>query len=133
MPAVSVTMEVRRFPISMPRPITLFVEARYYLSSQTKFLSSHNVTRLQYTLFEGGLRCAQLVEFNAIRHILSSYLCLTNCRVTAFVSGGVLPAAMRGVNISAPVHVCDWYAVCFILNSAFACRECQPHCSTADV
>jgi len=40
----------------------------------------------KYTLFEGGLR------------------------VTAFVSGGVLPAAMRGINISAPIHVCDWYA-----------------------
>lgn len=40
----------------------------------------------KYTLWEGGLR------------------------VSAFVTGGVLPAKMRGVNISAPVHICDWYA-----------------------
>jgi len=31
-------------------------------------------------------------------------------RATAFVSGGLLPKAMRGKNISAPIHICDWYA-----------------------
>eukprot|EP00051_Salpingoeca_urceolata_P004675 m.66817 g.66817 ORF g.66817 m.66817 type:complete len:498 (+) comp13783_c0_seq1:60-1553(+) len=40
----------------------------------------------KYTYFEGGLR------------------------VTAFVSGGYLPKARRGKNLTAPVHVCDWYA-----------------------
>eukprot|EP00039_Didymoeca_costata_P025840 m.14383 g.14383 ORF g.14383 m.14383 type:complete len:493 (+) comp5075_c0_seq1:1-1479(+) len=40
----------------------------------------------KYTLFEGGIR------------------------VTAFVSGGLLPSSMAGKNISAPIHVCDWYA-----------------------
>ena len=29
-------------------------------------------------------------------------------RVNAFVTGGLLPAAMRGKNITAPVHICDW-------------------------
>ena len=41
----------------------------------------------KYSLYEGGLR------------------------VTAFVSGGLLPPAMRGTNISAPIHVCDWYVM----------------------
>merc|ERR1712232_1168235 len=40
----------------------------------------------KYTYFEGGIR------------------------VNAFVTGGFLPAPMRGKNISSPVHVCDWYA-----------------------
>lgn len=40
----------------------------------------------KYTYFEGGIR------------------------TTAFVTGGLLPRAMWGKNISAPVHVCDWYA-----------------------
>ena len=40
----------------------------------------------KYTYFEGGLR------------------------TTAFVTGGLLPPAQRGVNISAPIHVSDWYA-----------------------
>jgi hypothetical protein len=40
----------------------------------------------KYTFFEGGVR------------------------VNAFVTGGLLPAAMRGTNISAPIHICDWYA-----------------------
>eukprot|EP00040_Diaphanoeca_grandis_P001071 m.17406 g.17406 ORF g.17406 m.17406 type:complete len:490 (+) comp11501_c0_seq1:50-1519(+) len=40
----------------------------------------------KYTLFEGGLR------------------------VSAFVTGGVLPVPMRGKNITAPIHICDWYA-----------------------
>lgn len=40
----------------------------------------------KYTLWEGGLR------------------------VTAFVSGGLLPAGMRGTNTSAPIHICDWYS-----------------------
>ena len=40
----------------------------------------------KYTYFEGGLR------------------------TTAFVTGGRLPPALRGTNISAPIHVCDWYA-----------------------
>lgn len=31
-------------------------------------------------------------------------------RATAFVSGGLLPKSMRGKNISAPIHICDWYA-----------------------
>ena len=39
----------------------------------------------KYTYFEGGLR------------------------TTAFVTGGLLPAAMRGGNVSAPIHVSDWY------------------------
>ena len=50
-----------------------------------------NVTHLnsvrwqgKYTFFEGGVR------------------------VNAFVTGGLLPAAMRGKNITAPVHICDW-------------------------
>ena len=30
--------------------------------------------------------------------------------MTAFVSGGLLPAAMRGTNISSPIHICDWYS-----------------------
>ena len=38
----------------------------------------------KYTFFEGGVR------------------------VNAFVTGGLLPAAMRGKNITAPVHICDW-------------------------
>lgn len=40
----------------------------------------------KYTFFEGGIR------------------------VNAFVTGGLLPVAMRGKNMSSPVHVCDWYA-----------------------
>jgi arylsulfatase I/J len=40
----------------------------------------------KYTFFEGGIR------------------------VNAFVTGGLLPPAMRGKNISSPVHICDWYA-----------------------
>lgn len=39
----------------------------------------------KYTLFEGGVR------------------------VNAFVTGGLLPAAMRGKNTSAAMHVSDWY------------------------
>jgi len=36
-------------------------------------------------------------------------------RGNAFVSGGILPSAMRGKNLSAPVHVCDWYSTfCFL-------------------
>lgn len=31
-------------------------------------------------------------------------------RPQAFVSGGLLPAAMRGTNTSAPIHICDWYS-----------------------
>merc|ERR1711920_194449 len=31
-------------------------------------------------------------------------------RVNSFVSGGILPKAMRGRNLSTPIHVCDWYA-----------------------
>jgi arylsulfatase B len=31
-------------------------------------------------------------------------------RGNAFVTGGLLPAAMRGRNLSAAVHVCDWYS-----------------------
>jgi arylsulfatase B len=38
----------------------------------------------KYTFFEGGVR------------------------VNAFVSGGLLPAGMRGKNITAPIHICDW-------------------------
>ena len=40
----------------------------------------------KYTYFEGGLR------------------------TIAFVTGGMLPAAMRGTNVTAPIHVSDWYA-----------------------
>lgn len=40
----------------------------------------------KYTYFEGGIR------------------------VNAFVTGGLLPAKMRGKNISSAVHICDWYA-----------------------
>eukprot|EP00966_Prymnesium_polylepis_P135484 3131865-Prymnesium_polylepis.1 len=37
----------------------------------------------KYTYFEGGLR------------------------TTAFVTGGLLPPALRGKNVSSPIHVCD--------------------------
>ena len=50
----------------------------------------------KYTYFEGGLR------------------------TTAFVTGGVLPAAMRGVNVSAPIHICDWCALAARLAPAAA-------------
>ena len=36
-------------------------------------------------------------------------MCPNSCH-QAFVSGGLLPAAMRGTNISAPIHICDWYS-----------------------
>ena len=26
------------------------------------------------------------------------------------MSGGLLPPAMRGTNISSPIHICDWYS-----------------------
>ena len=31
-------------------------------------------------------------------------------RVAAFVSGGLLPASMRGKNISSPIHIADWFS-----------------------
>ena len=30
-------------------------------------------------------------------------------RAAAFVSGGLLPPKMRGANITALVHICDWW------------------------
>ena len=36
-------------------------------------------------------------------------------RGNAFVTGGILPSTMRGKNLSAPVHVCDWYSTfCYL-------------------
>lgn len=54
--------------------------------SDQRAASNYPLRGGKYTFFEGGIR------------------------VNAFVTGGVLPKAMRGQNISAPIHVCDWYA-----------------------
>jgi arylsulfatase I/J len=53
----------------------------------------------KYTLWEGGLR------------------------VSAFVTGGFLPRAMRGINISAPIHICDWYATFSLLAGVSAADD----------
>lgn len=53
--------------------------------SDQQAASNYPLRGRKYQLWEGGIRS------------------------NAFVAGGLLPAAMRGRNLSAPVHVCDWY------------------------